>query len=58
LNKTVKDLKIGIETINKSQRETVQEIEKLGKRLGITEARITSRIQNIEERISGAEYSI
>jgi chromosome segregation ATPase len=44
-----------IETITKSQRETTLEVENLGKRLGVTNASITNRIQEIEERISGAE---
>ena len=47
-----------VETIKKSQRETTLELEKLGKRSGVIDARITNRIQEIEERISGAENSI
>jgi hypothetical protein len=43
-----------METIKKSQRETTLEIEKLGKRSGVTDASITNRIQEIEEIISGA----
>ena len=35
LNKTIQDLKIEIETIKKSQRETTLEIENLGKRSGV-----------------------
>jgi hypothetical protein len=35
LNKTIQDLKIEIETIKKSQRETILEIENLEKRAGI-----------------------
>jgi cell fate (sporulation/competence/biofilm development) regulator YmcA (YheA/YmcA/DUF963 family) len=45
-----------VETIKKSQRETSLEIENLGKKSGA--ARITNRIQEIEERLSGAEDSI
>ena len=44
-----------IETIKKSQRETTLEIENLGKRSGIIDVSITNRIQEMEERISGAE---
>jgi hypothetical protein len=33
LNKTIQDLKVEIETIKKSQRETTQEIENLGRRM-------------------------
>ena len=54
LNKTIQDLKMEVETIKKTQRETTLEIENLGKKSGATYARIT-RIQEIEERISGAE---
>jgi hypothetical protein len=42
-----------IETIKKSQRETTLEIENLGKRSRVTDANITNRIQEIQERISG-----
>ena len=55
LNKTVQDLKIEVETIKKSQRETTLEIENLGKKSGAIDASITNRIQEIEERLSGAE---
>jgi SMC interacting uncharacterized protein involved in chromosome segregation len=58
LNKTIQDLKMKIETIKKSQRETTLEIENLGKRLRVIDASITNRIQEIEERISGPEYTI
>jgi prefoldin subunit 5 len=58
LNKTIKDLKMEIEAIKKSQRETTLEIEDLGKRSGVIDASITNRIQKIEERISGAEDTI
>jgi hypothetical protein len=44
-----------IETIKKSQRETTLEIENLGKRPRVIDTRITNRIQETEERISGAE---
>jgi hypothetical protein len=35
LNKTIPDLKMEIEPIRKSQRETTLEIENLGKRSGV-----------------------
>jgi hypothetical protein len=44
-----------IEIIKKSQRETTLEIEK---RSGVIDASITNRIQEIEEKISGAEDTI
>jgi predicted nucleic acid-binding Zn-ribbon protein len=58
MSKTIQDLKMEIETIKKSQRETTLEIENLGKRSGVIDASITNRIQEIEERISGAENTI
>jgi cell division protein FtsL len=58
MNKTIQDLKMEIETIKKSQRETDLEIENLGKRSGVIDASITNRIQEIEERISSAEDTI
>jgi uncharacterized coiled-coil protein SlyX len=47
-----------IEIIKKSRRETTLEIEKLGKISEIIDASITNRIQEIEERISGADNTI
>jgi septal ring factor EnvC (AmiA/AmiB activator) len=44
LNKTIQDLKIEVETIKKSQRETTLEIENLGKKSGAIDASITNRI--------------
>ena len=42
-----------IETIKKSKRETNLELENLGKKSGVV-----NRIQEIEERFSGAEVTI
>ena len=47
-----------VETIKESQRETTLEIESLGKKSAAIDASIPNRIQEIEERISGAEGSI
>jgi hypothetical protein len=47
-----------MQTINKSQRETTLELENLGKRSGVIDASITNRIQEIEERMPGAEDTI
>jgi predicted nucleic acid-binding Zn-ribbon protein len=58
LNKTIQDLKMEVETIKKTQKETTLEIEILGKRLGTIDASISNRIQEMEEKISGAEDSI
>jgi predicted nucleic acid-binding Zn-ribbon protein len=57
LNK-IQDLKIEVETIKKSQRETTLGIGNLGKKSGAINASITNRIQEIEERISGLENTI
>ena len=58
LNKTIQDLKMEVETIKKTQRETTLEIEILGKKSGTIDVSISNRIQEMEERISGAEDSI
>jgi prefoldin subunit 5 len=55
LNKTIEDLKREVETIKKTQRETTLEIEILGKKSGTIDASIINRIQEMKERISGAE---
>jgi hypothetical protein len=55
LKKTNHDLKMEVETIKKSQRETTLERENLGKRSGVIHACITNRIKEIEERISSIE---
>jgi hypothetical protein len=44
-----------IQTIKNLQRETMLKIENLGKRSGVIDASIANRIQEIEERNSGAE---
>jgi hypothetical protein len=43
---------------SKREIETTLEIENLGKRSGVIDASITNRIQEIEERFSGAEDTI
>jgi chromosome segregation ATPase len=58
MNKTIQDLKMDIDTIKKSQRETTLELENLGKQSGVIDASITNRIQEIEERISYAVDTI
>ena len=57
LSKAIQDLK-DIETITKSQRETTQDIENLGKKSGVMDPSINNRIQEIEERVSDAEDTI
>jgi hypothetical protein len=47
-----------VETLEKTQRETTLEIETLGNKSGTIDVSIRNRIQEMEERISGAEDSI
>jgi DNA-binding transcriptional regulator LsrR (DeoR family) len=47
-----------IEKMNKKQNETTLKIENLGKRSGVVDASIINRIEEIENRISGAGYTI
>jgi archaellum component FlaC len=58
MKKTIQDLKMEIETIKKSQRETALELENLGKRPGVIDSSITNRMHDIEERISRTEDTI
>jgi chromosome segregation ATPase len=58
LNKTIQDLQMEVDTIKKTQRETTLEIDNLGNKLGTIDASISNRIQEMEERISGAEDSM
>ena len=58
LNRPIQDLKMQIETIKKSQRETTLEIVILGKKSGTIDASISYRTQEREERLSGAEDSL
>ena len=58
LNKTVQDLKVEMEWLKKTQRETALEKGNLGKRTGVTYASIINRMQKMEERISAAEDTI
>jgi hypothetical protein len=47
-----------VETVKKTKSETTLEIEILGKKSGTVDASINNRIQEMENRISGAEDSI
>jgi hypothetical protein len=58
MNKTILDLKREVDTIKKTKSEPTLEIETLGKKSVTTDASISNRIQEMEERISGAEDSI
>ena len=58
MNKTILDLKREENTIKKTQSEATLEIRTIGKKSGTIDASISNRIQEMEERISGAEDSI
>jgi chromosome segregation ATPase len=58
MNKTILDLKREVDTIKKTQSEATLEIETIGKKSGTIDSSISNRIQEMEERISGAEDSI
>jgi uncharacterized protein Yka (UPF0111/DUF47 family) len=58
LNKAIQDLKREVDTIKKTQSEAMLEIETLGMKSGTIDVSISNRIQEIEERFSGAEDSI
>jgi chromosome segregation ATPase len=58
LNKTIQDLKMEVEKMKKTQKETTLEIETLGKKSETIDVSIRNRIQKMEERISRAEDSI
>jgi chromosome segregation ATPase len=59
LNKTIQNLKMEVETIKKTHRETTLEIEILRKKLGTIDGSISTEYKKeMEERISGAEDSI
>ena len=47
-----------VDTIKKTQSEAILEIENLGMKSGTTDVSISNRIQEMEERISGAEDSL
>ncbi|EDM11615.1 rCG65930 [Rattus norvegicus] len=56
--KQLKELKMEIEAIKKEHMETTLDIENQKKRQGAVDTCFTNRIQEMEERISGAEDSI
>ena len=47
--------KNGNRNIKKTKQETNLEVVNIGKKAGVTDASVTNRIQQIEERISGIE---
>ena len=58
MNKTILELKREVDTIKKTQSVATLEIETRGNKSGSIDVSISNRIQEIEERISGAEDSI
>ena len=57
-NKMVQYLKLELETVKKTQTKEILEMKYLGKKTGATDASITNRIQEMEERVSGIEDMI
>ena len=55
LSKTIQDLKSEVDTIKKTQSKATLEIEYLGKKSGTIDASISTRIQDMEERMTDAE---
>ena len=53
-----KEFKMEMETIKKTLKETTLEVENLKKRSGVTDASISNRLQEMEERISGVKDNI
>jgi hypothetical protein len=58
MNNTILDLKREVDTIKKTQSEATLKIEPIGKKSGSIDSSNSNRIQDMEERISGAEESI
>jgi hypothetical protein len=58
MNKTIQDLKQEVDTMKKTQSEKTLKIETPGKKSGTIDVSISNRIQEMEERIFGAEDSI
>ncbi|KAL6082496.1 hypothetical protein STEG23_002745 [Scotinomys teguina] len=58
VNETVQELKTEIEAIKKTQTEGKLEMDNLSKLTGTTDASITNRTQEVEDRISGIEDTI
>jgi len=58
MNKTIQDLKMERELINKTQTVGILEMKNLGTGTASTEASFMSRIQKLEERISGIQDMI
>ena len=57
IDKTIEGLKIGIESVKKTQTEGILEMKNLGTQTETLETKLTSRIQK-EERILGVEDMI
>jgi hypothetical protein len=51
LNKTIQDVKMEVETMKKTQRETALEIETLGKKSGTIDMSISNKIKEMEENL-------
>jgi len=58
MNKTVQDLKMGIEALKKTRSVRIPEMKNSGVQTGITEASFTNIIRQMEKRLSGIEDMI
>ena len=58
INKTIQDMKMGMEAIKKTWTEGILKMKNLGKRSGIKDTSITIKIREIEERFVGVEDKI
>ena len=58
LNKSIQDLKMEVETKKKTKREKMLEIEILEKNKGTIDMSISNTVQEMKEKITGAEDSI
>ena len=58
MNKTIEDIKMEVETMEKTQRKTTLEIDTLEKKSGNIDVNTSNRIEEMEERISDAEDCI
>jgi hypothetical protein len=58
LNKSIQDLKMEVKTKKKTKREKMLEIEILEKNKGTIDMSISNTVQEMKEKITGAEDSI
>ena len=54
----VQEIKMEIERIKKTKMEATMEMDNLGKRSGVTDASMTNRVKDKDEKILGTEGTI